>query len=243
MGKRIVLTAALVGAVVCALAAPAAAHVTVDPASAPKGSSVKLSFLVPNEAAAARVTQVQIAFPTPPNTPIASVAVESKPGWTIRVTRRQVAPPIQTDDGTVSSIVSIVTWKARTPADAIEPEQFGAFTIQADGLPDDRDEVVFRAIQTYSDGSVERWIEPVTPDGPEAEHPTPILVLTEPDGGTTATTSPTPSGTTAPSTNRTTIIATSTEDNSARALAVVAIVLGAVALILATGALMKKRRA
>ena len=37
MGKRIVLTSALVGAIVCALAAPAAAHVTVDPPSAPQG--------------------------------------------------------------------------------------------------------------------------------------------------------------------------------------------------------------
>lgn len=241
MGKRIVLTSAMVGAMVCALAAPAFAHITVDPSSAPKGSTTKLSFLVPNEEPTAKVTEIQIQFPTAPNTPIPTVAVEQKPGWNVTVTTTKLTKPIQTDDGTISEVVSLIDWKAKTPADGIAPEQFGEFTVDADGLPDDEDEVVFKAIQTYSNGTVEKWIDPVTPNGPEAEHPTPILKLTAPesDGAATATTTPT---TSAPSGDRTTIVATSTQDNSARALAIVAIVLGAVALILATAALMKKRR-
>ena len=63
MGKRIVLTSAMAGAIVLALAAPAAAHVTVDPSSAPKGSTTKLSFLVPNEEPTAKVTEVQSRVP------------------------------------------------------------------------------------------------------------------------------------------------------------------------------------
>lgn len=240
MGKRVVLTSAMVGAIVLALAAPAVAHVTVDPSSAPKGSTTKLSFVVPNEEPTAKVTDVQISFPTPPQTPIPSVSVEGKPGWNVKVTTQKLAKPITTDDGTISSVVSLIDWKAKTPADGIAPEQFGEFTINADGLPDTEDEVVFKAIQTYSNGTVVRWIDPVTPNGPAAEHPTPILKLTAPEGEATATTTPT---TSASGSNGTTIVATSTQDNSARALGIIAIVLGAVALILATAALMKKRRA
>ena len=47
---------------------------------------MKLSFLVPNEEPTARVTEVQIAFPTPPETPIPTVTVGQKPGWTVKVT-------------------------------------------------------------------------------------------------------------------------------------------------------------
>jgi periplasmic copper chaperone A len=240
MGTRIVVTSALVGAIVCALAAPAFAHVTVDPPSVPQGSTVKLSFLVPNEEPTAKVTEVQIAFPTPPQTPIPTVSVEGKPGWNVTVTTQKLAKPITTDDGSISHVVGLIDWKAKTPADGIAPAQFGEFTIDADGLPTNENEVVFKAIQTYSDGTVVRWIDPVTAGGPAAEHPTPILELTAPAGTATPTT--TASGS-ASGSSRTTIVATSTQDNSARALAILGVVLGAIALILATGALMKKRRA
>ena len=96
--------------------------------------------------------------------------------------------------------------------------------------------MVFKAIQTYSDHKVVKWIDPVTPGGPEAENPTPILQLTNPSAGATPTTA-------APSPAVGTTVSTSTKDTSARALAIVAIALGAVALLAATGALMRRRRA
>src|SRR5882757_6577801 len=125
MGKRIAVTAVITGAIVCALAAPAAAHVTVDPPSAPQGSTVKLSFLVPNEEPTARVTDVQIAFPIPPQTPIPTVVVGQKPGWTVKVTTQKLTQPLVTDDGSISEVVARIEWKAKTAADAIAPEQFG----------------------------------------------------------------------------------------------------------------------
>ena len=81
--------------------------------------------------------------------------------------------------------MSQIDWKAKTGADAIDKGQFGEFTIDADGLPDTGSEVVFKAIQTYANGDVVRWIDPVTPGGPAAEHPTPILELTNPAGNAT----------------------------------------------------------
>jgi periplasmic copper chaperone A len=236
MRKRILLASALVGAIVCALAAPAWAHVTVDPPSAPKGGTVKLSFLAPNEEQGTKMTELQVSFPTPPQTPIPTVTVEAKPGWTVTVTNTKLAKPITTDDGTITDVVSEVDWKAKTAADAIAPGQFGEFTIDADGLPDNEDQVVFKAIQTYANGDVVKWIDPVTASGPEAEHPTPILVLTTPSGESATPTTTAPTSTTA-------VAAPSTKDNSARALAIIAIALGAVAILLATGAFMRRRKA
>ena len=51
---------------------------------------------------------------------------------------------------------------------------------------------MFKAVQTYANGDVVNWVDPVTEGGPEAEHPTPILTLTAGDtsahGGETSTT-------------------------------------------------------
>jgi uncharacterized protein len=147
-----------------------------------------------------------------------------------------LAKPITTDDGSITDIVGEIDWVATTPAAAVKPGEFGEFTIDADGLPDEK-QVVFKAVQTYSNGAVVRWIDPVPPGGPEPEHPTPILELTAPaSGGTTPTTSSVSTGDSA------TILAPSTKDNSARALGVIGIALGAVALVSATGALLRRRR-
>jgi uncharacterized protein YcnI len=232
-----IVALAIVAGSVCVLAAPAFAHVSIDPSSVPKGSTSTLSFIVPNERDAATTIELKIFFPAPPNA-IANVSVEAKPGWKTTVTTQHLAKPIVTDDGSISEIVSAIDWKATTGASAIKAGEFGSFTINADGLPKNTDQLVFKAVQTYSSGEPERWVDPVTPNGPAAEHPTPILLLTNPDAANTGTT-PT---TAAPVTNKTTIIAASTKDNSARALAVVGVVLGAIALVFATAALMRRRR-
>jgi periplasmic copper chaperone A len=240
MSKRIVLVSALAATILFALASAADAHVSISPASAPKGSTTKLSFLVPNEEAKATVTKVQVAFPVPPDTPIPGVAVGQKPGWRSTVKTTHLAKPITTDDGTITDIVSEIDWVAITPASAVKPGEFGEFTIDADGLPGNENQVVFKAVQTYSNGKITRWIDPVTAGDPEPEHPTPILELTAPGAGGSsgpATTTPVSTGGAA------TVIATTTKDNSARALGAIGIALGAVALVFATGALIRKRRA
>ena len=239
MSRRILLASAMAGAIVCALASAADAHVSIDPPSAPKGSTAKFSFVVPNEENKATVTKVQIAFPTPPDAPIPGVSVGQKPGWRSTITTKRLTKPIQTDDGSITEVVSEVDWVATTPAAAVKHGEFGAFTIDADLLPDNEDAVVFKAVQTYSNGTIVRWIDPVTPGGSEPEHPTPILELTAPasGGATTPTTSSVSTG------GSTTILATPTKDNSARALGIIGIALGAVALVFATGALLRRRRA
>ncbi len=227
--RKIIVTVTVVLTVVFGWAGVATAHVTVDPPSAPQGGTVKLSFLAPNEEPPATVTRLQIFFPVPPETPIPTVTVEPKPGWTFHLTNLHLAKPIVTDDGSIAEIVSEIDWKADNAAAAIGANEFGEFTIDADGLPDNSSQVVFKALQTYSNGQIVRWIDPVTPGQDEPAHPTPILQLTNPNASTGA------------ATRTAATVTSSAKDNSARVLAIAALIVGVMAL-LGVGALAMKRR-
>jgi uncharacterized protein YcnI len=180
----------IVAALVVGWAVPAWAHVTVAPASASKGATdQQITFRVPSEEDSP-TTKVQINLPTDP--PLVGVLAEPVAGWKTSVTTQHLSKPIQTDDGPVSDIVNQVTWTADNAASGVQPDNFQGFNILAGSLPDSGDQVVFKAVQTYANGTVVNWVDPVTEGGPEAEHPTPILTLTagtgSAGGGQTTTT-------------------------------------------------------
>src|SRR5262249_48040492 len=131
MPRRLIL-AATIGALVLAWAAPAAAHVTIEPPSVPKGGTATISFVVPNESNGARTNRVQVFFPPPPDA-IASVSVQAMPGWHFTIAMRKVTPAIQTDEGTINEVVSSITWTANSIATSIGQDEFAAFTVNADG--------------------------------------------------------------------------------------------------------------
>ena len=54
---------AVVALAIGALAAPASAHVTVNPREATKGSFAKLTFRVPNERPDSGTTKLEVSFP------------------------------------------------------------------------------------------------------------------------------------------------------------------------------------
>ncbi|HEX2772424.1 MAG TPA: DUF1775 domain-containing protein, partial [Micromonosporaceae bacterium] len=66
----LVLGAVAVG--VFGLAAPASAHVTVNPSEATQGGYARLAFRVPNESDTASTTKVEVVLPE--NAPVASVS-------------------------------------------------------------------------------------------------------------------------------------------------------------------------
>jgi uncharacterized protein YcnI len=179
------------------LAGPAWAHVTVDPSSAPKGAEITLGFRVPNEEATASTVKIQIFFPAAH--PILGVDPESVPGWTDEIHTAPLNPPVTTDDGPLVSYVSEVDWSGG----AIRPGHFQEFYVLAQQLPTDTNQVVFKALQTYSNGVVVRWIQSTPPGGPEPANPTPILTLT---GTGAATASSASSGGSASSSDTTAIV-------------------------------------
>ena len=236
MVRRVVAASVLAIGLVCAGAIPAWAHVTVAPAEAAKGASdVEIAFRVPNEEAKATTTKVEIVLPSDP--PIAGVLALPVPGWTTAVVTTHLDTPIKTDDGDISDVVTDITWTANADS-AIKPDTYQKFSILAGALPDQGDQIVFKAVQTYSDGTVVRWVDPVTAGGPDAEHPTPILALTAPGSGTTATTTPTTSATGA----ATGTIKTVQDDaDTAKTIGIIAIIFAVIALAGVGFSLVRKR--
>jgi len=171
-GARVAIVLAGSAVAVAALAGTAFAHITVTPGSATQGSATELTFRVPDEEAKAATVEVQVKIPTSP--PIAQLLVKPVPGWQIAVQTVTLAKPLVTDDGSFSTAVSEVTWSGGK----ILPGQYQDFSVSADPLPTGVGQLAFKAIQTYSNGDVVRWIDVQQPGQPEPDHPAPVLTLT-----------------------------------------------------------------
>jgi uncharacterized protein YcnI len=160
---------------VLGLAGAAAAHVTVNPDQAPAGGQARLAFRVPDESDTASTTKLEVALPA--DQPFASVLVMPLPGWTASTATTKLATPITTDDGDeVTEAVTQIVWTANSPDTAIKPGQFQEFPVSLGPLPK-TGSVTFKAVQTYSDGTVVRWIDQTVAGQPEPDHPAPVLKL------------------------------------------------------------------
>jgi periplasmic copper chaperone A len=219
------IAGAAAAAAVLLFAGPALAHITVSPDSVPAGSATVLTFHVPNEESKADTVKVDVQIPT--DHPIAQLLVQPVPGWNVSVKTITLAKPITTDDGTFNQAVSEVIWSGGK----ILPGQFQSFQISADPMPSGESQVVFKAIQTYSNGDVVRWIDLQQPGQPAPDHPAPVVTLTtSTTPASTANTSAAPGATAAGA------------DGLSRVLGVAGLVLGLLACLLALMVAMRSRR-
>jgi periplasmic copper chaperone A len=170
--RRVTVVGGATAAAVLLFAGSAWAHITVTPNSVTAGSSTVLTFHVPNEEANADTVKVDVQIPI--DHPIAQLLVQPVPGWTFTVKNVTLAKPIVTDDGSFSQAVSEVIWSGGR----ILPGQFQSFQISADPMPTGESQMTFKAIQTYSNGDVVRWIDVSQPGQPEPAHPAPVVTLT-----------------------------------------------------------------
>lgn len=177
--RRLVSTLAVAGMSVVAVglfAGIADAHVTVSPNTATKGGYATLNFKVPNERDNASTTKLEVDFPEA--YPFASISVQPKAGWTYKVDKAKLATPISNHGQQVDERVSRITWTAGTDS-AIKPGEFDVFPVSAGPLPTTTDSLTFKALQTYSNGEVVRWIEEAAPGAEEPKNPAPKLTLTD----------------------------------------------------------------
>ncbi|NSC22630.1 YcnI family protein [Streptomyces albus subsp. chlorinus] len=170
--RRAATVGALAAGTVLLLAGPASAHVGVDPQQAPKGGYSTVDFKVPNEKDDASTVKLEVTFPT--DHPLASVMPQPVPGWDVKVDKKKLDKPIETHGEKITEAVSKVTWSGGK----IKPGQFQQFPVSMGQLPEDGDQLVFKALQTYDDDDVVRWIEEPRKGAPEPEHPAPVLQLT-----------------------------------------------------------------
>jgi uncharacterized protein len=210
---------------VAALAVPAAAsaHVTLNPKEAAAGAYTVLDVRVPNERDNASTTKVEMQMPPG----VAAVSYQAVPGWTVKVVKAKLAKPIQTDDGPITEGVSTMTWTADGQGAAIAPGQFGDFPIQMQIPGKAGDVLTFKALQTYSNGEVVRWI-----GSPSADEPAPTVAVTAATSDAGA--APAAAPTTAPPADD--------DSGSSDTLAIVALIVGALGLLAAIAALATRRR-
>lgn len=206
---------------VALLIAPAAgAHVTVQPPEAPAGGFTRLDVRVPNERDNANTTKVEVQLPPG----FLSVSTEPVPGWNAELTMRKLDKPVEQFGEQVTEEVGQITFSGG----AIRPGEFQDFGLSLavpDGKPGSM--LTFKAVQTYSNGEVARWIGP-----PDSEEPAPQVELTaaeEEEGSGPAAEQPA-----AP--------AASEDDDDGNGLAIAALVVGTLGLIAGLAALFLGRR-
>jgi uncharacterized protein YcnI len=171
--RRVCVVVFSVGVVWASQVAPAGAHVSVD--------------ATPSQAGAAKA---QLTF---------KAKGESKTAGIIKL-EFLADPAIPSDQ--VSLVAAPAGWK-------VGPGSFGGFVVEGAALPVGEDakmtlevkllpqakQIVFKVLQSYSDGKIDRWTELPGPDGKDPEHPASILELSA--AAPSAAAAPTPAAPTA----------------------------------------------
>ena len=225
MSKKWIFSVLAAGGLAIVLAAPAAAHVTVQPGEATQGGYTAFAFRVPNERPNAGTVKLEVTLPA--DHPIGSVRTKPMTGWTAKVVKQ-------------GNAVRTITWTAQ-PGVRINPDEFQEFEVAAGPLPEDTDTLVLATKQSYDNGEVVSWDAPPVADGAaEPEHPAPVLELHPAAGeaghdeaGHDDSAAPTVTGATE---------TTQGTDSTARLLGGAGLVLGALGLGFGAGAVLRLRR-
>lgn len=175
--KRLTAVAGLALIGVLAMAGAASAHVTIDPQEVRAGSYARVDLRIPNESDKASTVKVELTLPE--QYPFASVRTSPVPGWKSEMTRRTLPTPMDVHGRQITEAVSTITWTADGDADGIQPGQFMEFGLSVGPVPDAVGTVlVFKAIQTYSDGEEAAWIaDPPAAGGEEPDNPAPTVKI------------------------------------------------------------------
>lgn len=212
------LILALVSALALALPAGAGAHVTLQPEEAAAGDFTALDVRVPNERDDSATTKVDVQFP--PGFVFASY--QPVPGWSVKVQMERLAKPITSHGEEITEQVGRMTWTADSAKDAIQPGQFLDFPISVQIPGKAGDTLTFKALQTYDNGEVVRWI-----GAPDSEEPAPQVAVTEGGGEHAA-----PAGDDE----------AESDDDGGNGPAIAALIVGVLALLTGGAALARSRR-
>lgn len=211
---KTVTTGALAAAMLSLGVAAASAHVTVSPDDPAANGYTHLSFNVPNESVAAKTDKVVVNLPA--DAPFTSVSVRQLEGWTAKVITSKLPKPVIINGTTVTKAPSAVVWTADA-AHEIGQNEYQTFALSVGKLPKAGTTITMPAVQTYTDGSTVEWNETAVAGKAEPEHPAPSFVTTAEDAASPA--------------------AAAEGQSSNNGLSILALVLGAVGLLLGGSAL------
>jgi len=235
--RRLLAVAALAGSTVLALAVPASAHVTVQPGNAQQGGYTAVAFRVPNESDTASTVKLEVSLPM--DHPMASVRTQPLPGWTATLEKSKLDKPIKSHGQDINEAVSKITWTADAGT-KIAPGQFQEFRVSLGALPTDTEKLTFKALQSYDNGDVVRWIEEAKDGQPEPAKPAPVLTLTKAAATASAAPADHHAGDAADKNGTEQAATTKADDSTARTLGVVGIVVGVIGAALGLAGLRRK---
>jgi periplasmic copper chaperone A len=217
-------TMILAVAALLALPAAAQAHVTVWPETLPAEGYAKVDLSVPHGCEDSPTTSLSVQMPDQ----VQSATPQVVPGWKITTKEGKLAAPYESDGEQVTEGVREVTWSGGR-LDAHQLEVFG-LSIKVSGKPGDK--IPFKAIQKCAKGQT-AWIEIPVEGEEEPPEPAPMVELVaaeEEEAEPVAlrnTAATTPAG---------------DDDGASTGLVVVALVLGALGLIVGMVGLVTARR-
>jgi uncharacterized protein len=218
---KLKITLALIAVLALAVPAGAGAHVTLQPEEAAAGDFTVLDVRVPNERDDSATTKVDVQFPAG----FVFASYQPVPGWSVDVKMAKLAKPITSHGEEITEQVSRMTWTADGGSAAIQPGQFLDFPISVQIPGEAGDTLTFKALQTYDNGEVVRWI-----GAPDSEEPAPQVAVTEGSEGH--------HGASADSEEE----SGDDSDSASKGLGIAALILGALGLLAGGAALARSRR-
>jgi len=216
MIRKLAVVGAIVIGVVGLIAGPAFAHVEIERDGQVGADGVVATTLhVPNEETNAGTVKVELIFPKSPVLKTAMPTAVS--GWTATVQKNP------------SGAVTGVTWTGGP----LTGDQAVAFPLSLGTIPANVKTVEFKALQTYNNNTVVRWIEVTPAGGAEPEHPAPVLTArgTQPAGDDAAA-----------KTDTSTTVTKSSSDDGLSTGAIVAIAIGVVIILALLGFILSRTR-
>ncbi len=128
-----------------ALATPAAAHIQVRPTLVAPGDPVLFEVLVPGERDA---KTVEVTLQVPKD--VLPFSFQDPPGWE------------RTNEEAADGSIAAIRWRGEQAEDGFSRFAFLAST------PEEEGEIQWKALQTYDDGHVSRWIGAADSENPAA---------------------------------------------------------------------------
>ena len=181
-----------------------------------------LNVRVPNELDDSGTTKVTVQFPPG----FHFLSYEPVAGWKVKVKNKKLDTPIEDHGEEITEEVSQVTFTGDGKEGIVKPGQFQDFPLSTQ-IPDTPGkDLTFKAIQTYDNGDVVRWI-----GAEDAEKPAPVVAVTEGEGEHGAAAKPAPAAQ-----------VTVDDSDDGNGLSIIALIVGGLGLLIGVLALMSGRR-
>jgi uncharacterized protein YcnI len=170
---RLPVALAALGALCALPAAPALAHVTLDPPAAPAGSYVRAALRVPHGCAGAATTGISVELPEG----VYSAKPMPKPGWRLAIERRRLPQAVRSPHGRdLEEEISRISWEGGPLPD----EHYEEFILMLQVPNEPGGTLVLPVLQSCEGGRSDHWAE--RPAAGQSAHdlarPAPALRLT-----------------------------------------------------------------